>query len=88
MRLAYEVHIGINRFDPTESREEAMQQIETAGHGMLLSLFEEEVFEPFPITKMRWRSSAGWVLKDGQWYAIEMHGGGDGSWPVKREEVG
>ena len=86
-KIAYEVHIGDTAgTGPIESREEAIQMIEKAGEGMLLSMVEET--EYYPVLSTRWRTSAGWGYGGEQWYAIDMHGWEGGKQPVLREEVG
>jgi len=75
---AYETHIG-TKVAMHRTIEGAVEELETAGGGLLLSLFGEQNL-PFCKPEIVWRTSAGWVLDAGTWYATEMHGGGNGRW--------
>lgn len=75
---AYETHIG-NAVHTHNSVQAAVEDVEAAGGGMLLSLHGERN-APFCLPEIVWRTSCGWVLDTGTWYAVEMHGGGSGRW--------
>ena len=85
-KIAYEAHAGSHTSGLIEDLEEAMQKVEAAGAGMLLSLVEET--EYYPVMTTRWRTSAAWGYIHCQWFAIDLHGWSDRKQPVPRGEVG
>jgi hypothetical protein len=77
---AYESHIG-NAIHTHNSLDAAVADIEAAGSGLLLSLAGNHNL-PGLLPEIEWRTGAGWTFERGTWYAVELHGGGNGRWPA------